>query len=228
MFCTDDWVGVDSSCHRWDHGADPYEQAMHVINKYRNYYAFNNFARDSLKFSPSGLVGRTYNRTLYYLNNIYQQLFFGGTSNINYYYRYIAAHIGLNFTTELLLMPNYGDYGAVREVFKCDEDNISEYAVYEEGFEEMVDCSKVDSEELSTSTVQVKNPEAEACASGAGDCEQVCDNRGRNCTGQCSVSGESCDRWDEEWLFANVVTHYAKCGWEIGCGGSGDECDADD
>ena len=111
MFCTDDWVGVDSSCHRWDHGADPYEQSYLVAQKYRNYYVFNNFSRDSLNFDPFGLVSRTYSRVLYYMNNIYQGVFFGGTfNNQAFFYRWLGAHAGLNLVSEIMTMPNYGNY----------------------------------------------------------------------------------------------------------------------
>jgi len=111
MFCTDDWVGVDSSCHRWDAGADPYEQAIHAVRRYRNYYPLTNFDRDSLYFSPYNKVSGTYSRVFYLLNNIYQQLFFGGDyDGIQSTYRWMASNVGLNLAAEVMMTPNYGDH----------------------------------------------------------------------------------------------------------------------
>jgi hypothetical protein len=57
MFCTDDWVAVDSSCHRWDHGADPFEQARYVINSYHNYYW--SMSRSTRSTAPTRATCRT-------------------------------------------------------------------------------------------------------------------------------------------------------------------------
>lgn len=111
MFCTDDWVGVDSSCHRWDHGADPFEQTRYVIEGFKDYYWFSNFARDSLSWSPFSKVSRTSGRYFSYLTNIYQQLFFSSDyDGIQGNYRFLAANAGLNFIAEVMMTPNYGDH----------------------------------------------------------------------------------------------------------------------
>jgi hypothetical protein len=131
MFCTDDWVGVDSSCHRWDHGADPMEQTNYVINSYRDYYWFTNFARDSLSWSPSSKVGRTYSRYFSYLTNIYQQLFFGGDyGGIQSTYRWMAANAGLNLIGEVMTTPNYGDHVLDENgmLIHCFDSTSDEYA----------------------------------------------------------------------------------------------------
>ena len=112
MFCTDDWAGIDSSCQRWDHGADPYEQAKYVIDGYHDYYWFSNFARDSLTWSPYARVGRVYSRYMSYLTKSYQELFFTGSNDIMGTYRYMAALAGFNFLNELLMMPTYGNHVA--------------------------------------------------------------------------------------------------------------------
>lgn len=130
MFCTDDWVGVDSSCHRWDAGADPYEQAIHAVRRYRNYYPFSNFHRDSLTFSPYNKVSSTYSRIFYLLNNIYQQLFFGGDyDGIQSTYRWMAANVGLNLTAEVLMTPNYGNHVFDKDgtLVHCFDSNTQEF-----------------------------------------------------------------------------------------------------
>lgn len=128
MFCTDDWVGVDSSCHRWDMGADPYEQAIHAIRRYRNYYPLSNFARDSIYFDPFNKISSTYSRIFYVLNNIYQQLFFSSDyDGIQSTYRWMAANVGLNLIAEVMETPNYGDHvvnkdGILVHCFDADEE----------------------------------------------------------------------------------------------------------
>ncbi|MEO1271026.1 MAG: hypothetical protein AAFX99_23295, partial [Myxococcota bacterium] len=132
MFCSDGDVGFQNSCNRWDHGADPYEQAYLLANKYRNYYVFYNFARDSLTWSPFNMVNSTYSRTLAYLNQIYQGLFFSSSfNNQAFFYRYMAAHVGLNLTAEILTMPNYGDY-------VYNDEGVLEQCGWE------VDCANID------------------------------------------------------------------------------------
>ncbi len=132
MFCTDDWVGVDSSCHRWDHGADPMEQTNYVINSYKDYYWFTNFARDSLEWSPYSKVGRTLSRYFSYLTNIYQQLFFGGDyDGIQSTYRWLASNAGLNLIAEVLMTPNYGEHvvdskGVLVHCFDANSDEFEE------------------------------------------------------------------------------------------------------
>lgn len=128
MFCTDDWVGVDSSCHRWDAGADPYEQAIHAVRRYRDYYPLSNFARDSLYFNPYNKVSNTYSRIFSLLNNIYQQLFFAGDyDGIQSTYRWMAANMGLNLVAEVLMTPNYGNHVLDRDgvLIHCfDSDSV--------------------------------------------------------------------------------------------------------
>jgi hypothetical protein len=112
MFCSDNWAGVDASCQRWDHGADPYEQAKYVIDGYHDYYWFSHFPRDSLTWSPYNRVSRVINRYMSYLSKIYQELFFMGSNDIMGTYRYMAALSGFNFMNEMLMMPTYGNHVA--------------------------------------------------------------------------------------------------------------------
>ena len=129
MFCTDDWAGIDSSCQRWDHGADPYEQAKYVIDGYHDYYWFSNFARDSLTWSPYSRINRVYSRYMSYLTKSYQELFFMGSNDIQGTYRYMAALAGFNFLNELLMMPTYGNHVADKDgiLVHCAFANADEF-----------------------------------------------------------------------------------------------------
>lgn len=130
MFCTDDWAGIDASCQRWDHGADPYEQAKYVIDGYHDYYWFSNFARDSLTWSPFSRVSRVYSRYMSYLTKSYQELFFMGSNDVQGTYRYMAALAGFNFLNELLMMPTYGNHVA-------DKDGVLIHCAYADDVEFM-------------------------------------------------------------------------------------------
>ena len=47
LFCSDEWESGLVSCHAFDQGADPFEIVQTRINRYRTYYAFDNFRRDN-------------------------------------------------------------------------------------------------------------------------------------------------------------------------------------
>lgn len=52
-FCSDEFVG-NLTCQRFDSGADPYEQAVDLISRYKNFYLSNNYKRDRQAFSSFG------------------------------------------------------------------------------------------------------------------------------------------------------------------------------
>ncbi len=115
MFCSDEWVGVIGSCHRWDEGADPFEQVLNVKESWYEYYWLNNFRRDRYGWTSSSVLSRSYSRYFSFLPNVYQHWLFGvifGTldDNIMYNYSTIATYEGLNFLMEVLAMPSYGSY----------------------------------------------------------------------------------------------------------------------
>ena len=62
-FCSDEFVG-NLSCQRFDFGADAYEQASDLIQRYWNYYILNNFKRDKYSFHTFGL-GSSYAGYIY-------------------------------------------------------------------------------------------------------------------------------------------------------------------
>ena len=51
-FCSDEFVG-NLTCQRFDSGADAFEQAQDLIQRYENYYLVNNFKRDRYTFHTS-------------------------------------------------------------------------------------------------------------------------------------------------------------------------------
>src|SRR5207245_8501897 len=55
-FCSDEFAGATSTCLRFDSGADTYEIAEDLINRYLNYYIFNSFKRDRVSCNPIGYL----------------------------------------------------------------------------------------------------------------------------------------------------------------------------
>lgn len=49
-YCSDEYVGATGTCHAFDLGADMYEIVVDAIDRYDNYYWFNNFKRDRVTF----------------------------------------------------------------------------------------------------------------------------------------------------------------------------------
>ncbi len=126
MFCSDEWVGVDASCQRWDEGADMWEQARNVMESWRSYYWFNNFRRDRYDWSPYDTYRRSAGRYFNVLPNLYQTWLFDQFSSqpdsLQATYKTIGAFEGFNFLIEVLSMPAYGSYD-----FNA-ADNAYEYA----------------------------------------------------------------------------------------------------
>ncbi len=120
MFCSDEWVNATASCNRWDEGADPFEISQDLINRYKGYYFFNNFKRDSITFTPYSTYGRVLGRYFMPLTNVYKHFFLYWIRNYsvlndpnmallwNYY---MAASIdGLNLLGNVASTPSYGSY----------------------------------------------------------------------------------------------------------------------
>jgi hypothetical protein len=49
-FCSDEYESGSMYCHMFDQGADAYEIVSDVVDRYWNYYWFNNFKRDRISF----------------------------------------------------------------------------------------------------------------------------------------------------------------------------------
>ncbi|MDF1563899.1 MAG: zinc-dependent metalloprotease [Deltaproteobacteria bacterium] len=114
MFCSDEWVGVDASCHRWDEGSDMWEQSRNVQQSWRNYYWFNNFRRNKRAWSPYDVYARSAGRYFNMMPNFYQtwlfDQFYTQADNIQANYKAMGAFEGFNFLMEVLSMPAYGSY----------------------------------------------------------------------------------------------------------------------
>ncbi len=72
-FCSDEFEGAAVDCNTFDRGADVYEIAQNAISTYRNYYLFNNFARDRRGWNPNDYIDRIQSR---YLDVLHTQMQF--------------------------------------------------------------------------------------------------------------------------------------------------------
>ena len=126
IFCGDEFVGATVSCHRWDQGADPFEMVRDVLDRYENYYFFNNYRRDQFGFNAFQVFSRIYGRYFSYLPNIYQhwlfRVAFNGVSDINLEnYWTMGMEAGLNALINVMAKPEYGTYCATIEGDSCQE-----------------------------------------------------------------------------------------------------------
>ncbi|MHB8873282.1 MAG: zinc-dependent metalloprotease [Myxococcaceae bacterium] len=85
MFCSDEEVGSNVYCNRFDQGADVYEMTHDWISRYQEFYAFNAFRRNRLEFEPDAYLNRVYDRFLSNLPNVYQQWMYNMFWSLDYY-----------------------------------------------------------------------------------------------------------------------------------------------
>ncbi len=83
-FCSDSEVGANMMCNLQDQGADTYEMTSKWIERFDQNYAFMNFRRDRLMYSPNTVFAGKFIRYLQNIPNVYQQWLF----NIYYLQRY--------------------------------------------------------------------------------------------------------------------------------------------
>jgi hypothetical protein len=71
-FCSDEYVGGQSTCYRFDEGADAYEQARDNATRYENYYVFNSLRRGRVGFGMNlmGYISRIYGRYFSFLTEV--------------------------------------------------------------------------------------------------------------------------------------------------------------
>lgn len=84
MFCTDSEVGANLLCNLNDQGADVYEMTHKWLERFDSTYAFLNFRRGKLSYSPEAAASRKFGRYLGNVPNVYQQWLF----NIHYLAKY--------------------------------------------------------------------------------------------------------------------------------------------
>ncbi len=127
MFCSDEYVGVNLSCHRWDQGADPNEIVDNVIDSYKEYYFFNNYKRGRVGFNAFDVYRRVSGRYFSYLPNVYQHwlfrtIFDDVDDEILQFHWNRATFRGLNMLLDVVSTPEYGTYCRHDENGDCTED----------------------------------------------------------------------------------------------------------
>ncbi|MFH1130883.1 MAG: zinc-dependent metalloprotease [Pseudomonadota bacterium] len=125
-FCSDEYVGATVSCQVWDQGADPKEIVDNVIERYKNYYFFNNYKRDRFGFDSYSLYSRIASRYFTYLPNVYQHWLFRvasyGVDDVNLDNYWTAGTFeGFNLLMEVLNKPEYGTYCKINDSFQCSD-----------------------------------------------------------------------------------------------------------
>lgn len=117
LFMSDEWRGYRQSVRVWDSGADPLEQALNIIDRYRSYYPFDYFRRDRAGWSPYDVLSRVGSYYFMDLIDNYQRWLFGpGISNSRPDHILdngwtFAAFASLNLMAEVMTTPSYGSYG---------------------------------------------------------------------------------------------------------------------
>lgn len=116
MFCSDEYNGSRQYCRTWDRGADPMEQTINYIERYRTFYYFDNYRRDRLGWFASDAGGRAVSRYFLPLVDGYQRWLLNvaiqsgrpdpGLDNMWTF----SAYAGLNLIGEALATPNPGSY----------------------------------------------------------------------------------------------------------------------
>ena len=115
LFLSDLWRGARQSARTWDQGADPLEQALNMIERYRTYYAFTYFRRDRSDWSPFDIVNSLMGRYYGDLMDNYQRWLFNvaireSADDVLANGWTFGAFASLNLFTEILTTPSYGSY----------------------------------------------------------------------------------------------------------------------
>lgn len=120
VFCTDDFRSTRQFCRTWDRGADPMEQTMAYIDRYRNYYYFDYYRRGRTDFMGlfASQVGSSHYRRIFQpLVDGYQRwLLTAGVGDLPDDGGWLgtqwtaAAYAGLNLVVEAALTPEPGSY----------------------------------------------------------------------------------------------------------------------
>lgn len=115
MSCYDEFVGAVDTCNRWDFGADNFEITADYIQRYKEYYVFNNFQRDRVGFNGFDVFARVAGRFLLPITGMYQHwLFdrFGGKSQATPQAALgtLATRQGFYTLWNIMAAPGYGSY----------------------------------------------------------------------------------------------------------------------
>ncbi len=127
MSCYDEYVDAVESCHRWDHGADQYEIVADYVQRYQEYYVFNNFQRDRIGFSGFDVLVRAMDRYMLPITNMYQHwLFnaFGRSQNTpQAVLGSLATQKGFEALWQVVATPNYGLYQLDGDIYRYMTDD---------------------------------------------------------------------------------------------------------
>ena len=125
VFCTDDFRGTRQFCRVWDRGADPMEQTLDLIDRYREYYYFDYYRRGRTSFMGlyASQVGQRHaSRIFQPLVDGYQRwLLTAGVGDLPDDAAWLgtqwtaAAYAGLNLVAEAITTPEPGSYRLNRE-----------------------------------------------------------------------------------------------------------------
>ena len=135
LFCSDEYNGSRQFCRVWDRGADPMEQTLDYIQRYRRYYYFDNYRRDRLGWSSFSVLNRYYARNFINLVDTYQRWLLNvairnSPDDVLANQWTFAAYAGLNLLAEVLTTPSYGSYIEETEtVYDENGDDIGERTV---------------------------------------------------------------------------------------------------
>lgn len=76
-FCSDEYTEGTPTCNMFDLGADAWEIVQDVVDRYRNYYWFNNFKRDQVFFDEYDYMDSIWWRYLAFVKTIHDHWVFG-------------------------------------------------------------------------------------------------------------------------------------------------------
>jgi hypothetical protein len=114
LSCYDEFADSVETCHRWDHGADAYEITSNLIQRYKEYYVFNNFQRDRIGFSGITVLQNIAGRYLLPMTNMYQHWLFSSfwrpSNTPQGALAQMAAIEGFDTLWNIMATPAYGSY----------------------------------------------------------------------------------------------------------------------
>ncbi|MBX3250276.1 MAG: hypothetical protein KF901_24070 [Myxococcales bacterium] len=119
-FCTDDRVGTDAQCHRFDEGDSYREIVRNISEQYDRQYLFTNFRRYRRNFNlGTYLFGRLIDRQLNILQSIFQNLLYNyqvdpefrdSTGPFGFEDQFLATADTMNFYARIMAQPSLGSY----------------------------------------------------------------------------------------------------------------------
>lgn len=140
QFCSDDRVGDQPFCNRFDEGESSEEIVRSMIDNYHRMFVFNNFRRYSANFQVSSYYGRIFSRYFSVIGDQMQSLlykyfyepgFLDNNGPGGFYDMMRATVVGFDFLGNVLAQPESGSYewDEDLEVYVNLEENLIDDAV---------------------------------------------------------------------------------------------------